>query len=692
MQSYFTLTALATFILCLIIGLGYAWLLYNKNTVFTNIQKKGLFTFRAVSVFLIAYLIGAPLIKTISYTLEKPIIVIAHDNSTSVKRVSEVGYAQYSSDLSALRDQLSNEYEVKVYSFGDSVKNRLEFSGTDIITNAAKWVRQINDEFQNRNVGAVIWATDGLFNRGGNPQFDILKLNAPVYAIALGDTIAPKDLLIANINYNEFAFVGNDFFIEVQVQAIKANNERVHLIITENDRVVYEQTVAVNSNLFVKDFQIKLSATSTGIKRLKAHIVPIDKEITNTNNSQNFFIDVIDSKQDILIAAAAPHPDLAVIKRALENNKQYKVKLALADELIAVDLSKYGVVVLHQLPSTQYPVKPFIEEIQNKKLPFWSILGASTNLGLFNLSQNSVSLNSNIKSLQQIFPVLNEQFSTFNLQANYKEQVKKLDPLISPFGRLSINGTYSALLNQKIGSLETTQPLWFFTDINSQRNAFLLGEGLWRWKFIEDEEESDEYLTNDLILNTIQYLSVKDDKRSFKVFPSKRSFDELESVIINANLYNDNYNPINTPDIQIVIKNSKGEAYNYNFSRSENAYKLDVGMFKPGIYTYQSSVQYGNKTHTAKGEFYVNEVVAEVQQTVANHSLLKSISDQTGGKVVNPQNMGEIVKDLKSGDQLKTLSFEDRKYEELINFKLVFFIILSLLSVEWFLRKRFGDL
>ena len=56
-----------------------------------------------------------------------------------------------------------------------------------------------------------------------------------------------------------------------------------------------------------------------------------------------------------------------------------------------------------------------------------------------------------------------------------------------------------------------------------------------------------------------------------------------------------------------------------------------------------------------------------------------------------PLNLLSITDELDKNEQIKTISYEDRKYEELINFKWLFALILLLLSVEWFLRKRNGE-
>jgi hypothetical protein len=144
--------------------------------------------------------------------------------------------------------------------------------------------------------------------------------------------------------------------------------------------------------------------------------------------------------------------------------------------------------------------------------------------------------------------------------------------------------------------------------------------------------------------------------------------------------------------VSIQIKNEEGKVYNFLFSRTETAYQLDGGMLPAGNYTYTATTNLGGKKHTAQGVFYVNTLVAEYQLTIANHQLLNTMAMQTGGKMYMPQNLSQILKDIEANEQVKTLSYEDRKYEELINFKWVFALIVMLLTLEWFLRKRNGEI
>jgi hypothetical protein len=693
MGNFFSASSLFTFIACLLLGCLYAWLLYRKNKNLPQNLKYALTTLRILVIAAIAWLFFAPLVKRISYTPEKPIVVLAHDNSISVDQIEPVGFnkRKYQQDLKQLAEQLSSKYEVKTYSFSDSVKSGLNFSGQGKLSNASLLFNQLNDELLNRNVGAVILASDGIFNRGGNPLYELNKIKTPVYTIAMGDTIPKRDVLIANVNYNNLVYLDNEFTLDVQVQAYESKAETTQLSVLENGAKVKEQSIAINSNSFVKDVQIKLKANKIGIQKYTINLSSLKNEITTKNNSQTIFIEVIDARQKILLAAAAPHPDITAIKQAIELNKHYEVTVALADELNTVDPTKYSLAILYQLPGYSNGALPLINKLKNAKISVFYIVGAQSSLYTLSQVQDVISFEK-ITSLQEIFPYSEPNFTAFNLDANSLKQLNDYDPLQMPFANMSINKVYTAVLNQRIGKVNTQNPLLFYADDNGKKLGFLLGEGIWKWKLEEAKNEQNFPLFNELISKTVQYLSVKDDKRKFKVYSTKSTFDENENVVLNATLYNDAYEPVNTPDVYVQVKNTDGKTFNYTFSKFGSTYQLDAGTMPQGNYTYLASTVLGDKKYTASGAFYVNALIAEYQQTTANHQLLYTMAQQSGGKMVMPSNLLSLINELEKSGQLKTISYEDRKYEELINLKWLFGLIVLLLSTEWFLRKRNGEI
>ncbi len=679
----------------MLVGLLFAWMLYRKTPQLDKRLRYGLAAARVIVITLIGFLLFAPLIRSVTYKPEKPIIIIGQDNSLSVGNIKAANFneQQYKEHLQKLAADLSDQYDVKIYNFSDSVKTGFDFSNKGRLTNAAELITKLNDEYLNRNVGAVVLATDGIFNRGGSPLYDLNKLKAPVYTIALGDTIPKKDLLIANVNHNSLVYLDNEFTIEVQVQAYEANGGESTLIVISDGKKVHEEKVLINSNAFVKNIPVKLKATKLGLQKYIVQLNLIGNEVSERNNTQPVFIDVIDGKQKVLIAVAGPHPDITALKQAIGQNKNFEVKVVLAEDLNAIKFDDYGLLIMYQLPLTSNDAAIVKNKLSATNIAVWYIVGAQSNLNLFNQFQKQINFSGSTSAMQEVFSTVNSGFTAFDIDQAMVKQIEAFDPLSTPFGKVMVNGNSSVVLNQRIGKVKTDYPQLFFMQDDGRKTAFLIGEGLWRWKLSEaGESQQGSNVFNSLISKTVQYLSVKDDKRKFKVYAAKNTFEENENIVLNAVLYNDSYVSVNSPDVNVVIKNEAGRVYKFLFSRTDAAYQLDAGTLPAGNYSYTATTSLGNIAHTAQGMFYINPMIAEYQQTVANHQLLNTMSAQTGGKMYMPQDLLQLKDAIKANEQIKTLTYEDRKYEELINFKWLFALIMALLTIEWFFRKRSGEI
>lgn len=694
MGDFFNLYTLLSLFGCLFTGVLFAWLLYRRQEHLEQRLRYLLAIARAIIITLITSLLFFPLIRSITYDLQKPVIVIGQDNSLSVHNVKGANFdqQQYQKDLEELSRELSEKYEVKVYNFSDSVKQGFDFKNKGALTDGVKFFNQLSDELINRNVGAVVLASDGIFNSGGSPLYELNRLNAPVYTIGLGDTIPKKDIMLSNVSHNDIVYLDNEFTVEIQVQALEGSGGQTRISVVANGSTVYQDRVLITSDAYIKNIPIRLKASKLGLQKYTIQLSPIADEASLHNNKQDFFIEVIDARQKVLIAAPGPHPDIAALKQAIQLNKHYELKVALADELRALNPSDYGLIILYQLPSIQIDAGNFISKVRQSKASLWYIIGAQSDLSSFNQSQSAVNYAGTNQSSQELFGYANPDFTVFNIDPATLKVIENYDPLQAPTGKITVRGDAMAALNQRIGKIRTPYPQLFFLNDDSRKFGYLIGEGVWRWKLADAELSVGNQVFNTLINSVVQYLSVKDDKRKFKAYPAKNTFDENENILINAVLYNDSYLPVNTPDVNMQIKNDAGKTYNYLFSKTESAYQLNAGSLPAGSYAYVATTSLGNNKHIARGTFYVNALLEEYQQTTANHQLLNAMSAETNGKLYMPQDLLKILKDIAANDQIKTLSYESRKYQEPINFKWLFALILALLSLEWFFRKRNGEI
>ena len=90
-----------------------------------------------------------------------------------------------------------------------------------------------------------------------------------------------------------------------------------------------------------------------------------------------------------------------------------------------------------------------------------------------------------------------------------------------------------------------------------------------------------------------------------------------------------------------------------------------------------------------RGEFLLTEQNQESQNLTADFGLLRKLSENTGGKFYKLATINKLAKDLSSAEA-KSLIHSEESFHPLINLKAVFFILLALISLEWFLRKYFG--
>jgi hypothetical protein len=675
---------------CLLLGLGYAWLLYKQPVSLGKNARYGLFAVRAIAVFIISFLLIAPLVRSITYNPQKPLILIAQDNSQSIKLFNKAPGDGLGEGLFQLKQQLGNQYDVREFNFSRDLADGLatKFDGKQ--TNISSAIHQLNERFVNQNIGALVLATDGLYNQGSDPRYEAKNLKTSIYTIALGDTAAKRDLLIANVNYNKTAFLGNDFEVEVLAEAYQAKGENINLSVTEDGKQVFKQNDQVTSNNFRKVIPLKLTADKKGIRKFTISISPVKNEISVQNNIETIYVDVLDARQKILVLYGGPHPDIAVIKQSIETNRNYEVKTCMLNDLSSLKLSDYSLIILYQSASNSSgALQNFIEK---SKIPVWYMAGAQTDLQQFNSEQKSVQINSGREEMQEVFAQPLSEFSLFALTDSSSKKLGRFPPLLAPFGNYSGNGTGQVLLKQKIGEVPTSYPLLSFSEENGRRIAILTGEGLWRWALAEYQTYGNHHALEELLGQGVQYLTANTNRQRFRVYPAKNVFDEGENVILNAELYNDALELVNTPDVRIELKSHSGKNFSFLFTRSGQSYQLDAGTLPVDEYAYVAVTKLGNQSFTLNGQLTVKPLNLETRQSAADHRLLFDLAKQSGGQMLYPSQINQLAGLIRKNENIKTVVYEDKHYSDLIDLKWIFLFVLTLLSLEWFIRKREGEI
>ncbi|MGI4727686.1 MAG: hypothetical protein ACRYGB_03860, partial [Janthinobacterium lividum] len=141
---------------CLAIAVMYSSVLYFKPANLNKLWRNALFTIRTIAVFIVSFLLLAPLIKTVNKHLQKPLILILQDNSSSVKQFPAKNFQlkSFLEALNQLKNNLGNDYEVREFHFDKNLHNNFSDSLNGKQTDISAAFQTLNNRFDNQNIGA----------------------------------------------------------------------------------------------------------------------------------------------------------------------------------------------------------------------------------------------------------------------------------------------------------------------------------------------------------------------------------------------------------------------------------------------------------------------------------------------------------------------------------------------------------
>lgn len=677
---------------CLLAGAVYAAALYlsdRLNEYFSRTLIWLLAGLRFTVVSFIAFFLLGPMLKTLDRVVVKPIIAVAVDNSESMATAR--ADSSWLESLRLLPGALGSDYDVRFFSFGKQLDEATAQLSLDFDQSATS-LSGVYDGFYNRfsgqNLGAVVLAGDGIFNQGYSPEFTASKLKAPTFAIALGDTTPKRDAFIGDVLFNGISFLGNKFPVHIDLGSYLLRGQEAILTVRRGEKEVFRQNVLYDNDAWAGKYTTYIEADKPGTQRYEISLTVMKGEVTEVNNRKSIFIEVLDSRQKILLLAGHPHPDLAALRSAAQSNDNYEVVSAFVDDFDG-KLEGYSLVIFHNLPSNGTKGLDLMLKAAEKSIPQMYILGPSVNFEALNGIKPGFALRAAKAGMTQASARFNDAFTVFTTDAETQRLLNKFPPLQAPFGDVELTNAYIPLAYQRIGNISTTIPLVALDNQSTVKRAFVGGEGLWRWRLFNYLENKSHAQFDLLLGKTIQFLAAKEDKSRFRVDVANR-FEENEEVIFRAQLFNDAFEPANTSEAALKITDEAGREFDFVFSRVENAYVLNCGKMPEGNYSYVASAVFNSVALKKTGAFSVSRISVELNKLVADHALLYRLAENTGGQMLASSQADQLADLIRQKTDITSVSHEQKSLTDLINHWWILLLLLAFLGGEWLLRKWSG--
>lgn len=681
------------YIVAILIGLVCASLLYvsNERLHYGKILTAVLFFIRAFVVAMLVLLFFNPYLKHKNNKIEQATIIIAQDNSKSlILNKDSVFYKKkYPILLDSILNAIEERFVVDKYLFGDKTKEFDTIDFQDNYTDIYDILSNVKKTYYKKNVGALVLLSDGICNKSHLPEHNINSYPFPIYTVTLGDTTNYPDIFIKNVRYNKVCRANTIFPIQVTVNANNSKGKSIEMELYLDNEIIENIEIPINSNSFSKTLDFNINSEDEGVKQIDIKLKSIDKETQNRNNNRRFFVEVVDQQYKLLCLAKSPHPDIASIKNIL--GEHFDTDVVYFNEEIP-EISDYDILILHQLPFVGMSnYSSLVEQLElYKDIPILYIIGENTDIEYFNKIQSSVQIRRGaVNSLLDVKPHYNQTFGLFNVDKEILDDINNFPPLSLPHIDVKFNSRNDVMMYMNIMDVVTEVPLLSFTNDDERKSAFLLGTGIWRWRLYNYYQKNNFNSLDEIINKSIQYLLTDKDKE-LNVY-HKESYLNNEPIVFNAEIKNPSQELINEADLRIRIRNKHNDdSYEYEFLRNDKSYILNIKTMPEGIYTYIAEAEHGGRRYEAKGTFAVVDVGAEAQELVANIGRMQSLSVLTNGKNFNINEINQLVEALYNDDRICSVVREENNYIDLINWKSLFFIILMMISIEWFLRKYFS--
>ena len=628
-------------------------------------------------MFLLGVLLINPTIKKREIENTKPVLSVLVDNSQSTKYFKEENTVKQLLETVKTTNEINKKFDINFFSFGENTTVLDSLSFDENQTNIFDGITAVNQLYKD-NIVTTLLITDGNQTLGNDYEF--INSKQAIFPFVIGDTTQFKDVRISQLNANKYTYIKNKFPVETLLFYEGKEKVTTRFSIYHKGKTVFTQRLTFSSTEKTKTVLANLSTTQEGQNYYRASINKLVDEKNVKNNTKNFSVEAIDQQAKILIVSSVLHPDLGTLKKAIESNKQRAVDIQIIQNY-KNQLNDYQLIILYQ-PTNEF--RTIISNLKEKNANYFIVSGNNTDWSFINSQQLGFTKNS-IHQTENYGAKYNAGFLTF-LQKDIG--FHQFPPLKDKFGEIIISKPHQTILYQNIKGIESEQPLLATFEQNNQKSAVLFGEGIWKWRAASFRESNTFQDFDEFIGNLIQYVS-SNKKRNRLEVKAESLYLANSTVNISAFYTDKNFKFDPRASLQISITNSDTKkAIQLPFSLVNNSYQVEIENLLAGNYDYKVSVE--GETLSKYGKFKITDYKVEEQFTNANHQKLQKLANRTKGKLFYKNQEEILIKQLMDDETYFTTQKSTLKEQHLIDWKWILFLIIGLLSIEWFIRKYHG--
>ena len=632
-----------------------------------------------------------------------------------------------------LIQKLSRDYDLRVFRFGTSLEplaptSISQLKAQDPGTRLVELLQAAAADAGERS--GILLFTDGIANGNRTSLTGAPKLPIPVFAVGVGETDGFTDLRIVDVRAPEFALRGREFKLDLTIQASGLKDKTVPLYFNRGKNLITSRPVAIDRDLFEQRITLGFNPKELGTHTFSLSMPAQPGEQITENNHKEFKVEVQRDKIRVLTLSGSPAWNYRFLRMAMKQDPLIELVsfVFLRTPTDSVDVPD------NQLSLIPFPIDDiFLEELKNFDVVFFDdfshrayfnpvylekvrdFVRDGGGLAMLGGSRSFDSGGYAESALKEVLPVELDNKGTYQTQGAVR-------PVLTPSGKAhpitrlvpdpkaneeawtrmpplnDLNQVRGArgetLLSAGGDGSSTGSPLLTIGRFGKGRTLALMTDDAWRWNFIAvgNRETPQNHLK--LVRQAVRWLAQERSFEQVQIRPIPISRPG-EKVAIKLRVLKDDFTPTGQASVQLRVLGPEGDPtlLSATADNEEGEYTADYTPTKEGSYQVEAEASLAGKMlGRNRTSFSVSFPYEETNDGRPRTDLLKQIAAASHGEFfsINDWNEKSLEKIAAKLESHAPSQIVEQRQTRLWSTLWPFSIILALLSVEWWMRRKWG--
>jgi len=628
------------------------------------------------------------------------------DKSLSLNYYKQPSYTSYVKGISNFIQRIKRKnIDSEIYSFGSQLDTLLDITKikTDANSTNIGLVFENLDVSYEKNIAGAIIFTDGQINQGPLLSKFSTYNKLPIHIVGIGDTIPMLDVSIQSVEIPPISVKGEEVNIDATISSVGNLKERVNVtLFDENNKLIGSKIIKISGKESLENVRFRIKPNKIGKNSYLIKCSALSDEINIQNNQQKIVMHVMKDRYNVALITGAPNYNTRLLKDHLSRSNNNIDHFLYINNKFSPPIKvfwekKYEVIIFDN-----NPVKSNSEKWESLLRIFTKKL-ISHNSSFLIIPGPEIDINS-INNYLKIIDIEAKELIP-NDQNQYKWGFTS-----QWLNNFSFND--SKWLDNDVISMPQQNPAFYlgkqvndkninfaeYIEVDRPNPLLILGEkksiryGIWnsidiasiKYKLLNT---NNSFVLDNSLNKIFNWLMKKSGSQEYVFRTNKNSYQQGEEVLLSGRSLNYNDDIIHEGTVELYYNDKFIGSKPLFLDINKNEYKSRFWAPKPGEIKYIVNINKGIDSYeVSNGTFEVQESHIELNRIFLNKEKLINISRSSGGKFnywVDSESLLDEISIVEKKENYIATYIIRHNY-------LFILIILLIITIEWFVRRKMG--